>query len=204
MMKTPAKRSVSRFKPAALFSFLFLLAMSIPLHSAAQDSLTFTAVVEIPAGTNVKWEYDYEKDQMSVSRVNGKERMINYLPYPGNYGFLQGTYQDPEKGGDGDALDVIIISQSVEKGTTFSIIPIAVLELIDSGEKDDKIIAIPADPDLRIVQSESFEELSRNYPGIMEIIKTWFLNYKGPGVMKLANTGDEKRAIEVIRKNTAP
>ncbi len=203
-MKTSIKQTKSKFRFAALFSFLFLAAFCIPVDSVAQDSLTFTAVVEIPAGTNIKWEYSYEKKEMIVSRADGKERVIDYLPYPGNYGFLQGTYQDPETGGDGDALDVIIISQSVAKGTALSIIPIAVLELIDSGEKDDKIIAIPADPDLRIVQSESFEELSRNYPGIVEIIETWFLNYKGPGVMKLANTGDEKRALEVIRKNTAP
>jgi len=203
-MKNTVRLIRSRFKSAAAFSFLILVATFIPFHSIAQDSLSFTAIVEIPAGTNVKWEYDYEKDEMSVSRDDGKERVIDYLPYPGNYGFLQGTYQDPEKGGDGDALDVIIISESVQKETTVSVIPIAVLELIDSGEKDDKIIAIPANPDLQIVHAESLEELNKDYPGIIEIIQTWFLNYKGPGMMELTNTGDEKRAIEVIRENTAP
>ncbi len=201
-MKTPVKPIRSKCKTVAAFLFLFLVTVFIPSHSIAQNTLSFTAIVEIPAGTNVKWEYDYEKEQMGVSRTDGKERVINYLPYPGNYGFLKGTYQDPEKGGDGDALDVIIISQSVEKETTLSIIPIAVLELIDSGEKDDKIIAIPSSPDLRIVHAESLEELNTDYPGILEIIKTWFLNYKGRGVMKLSNTGDEKRAVEVIRENT--
>lgn len=201
-MKSFAKLTLSRFKSAALISFLLFAAVSIPLHSAAQDSLSFTAVVEIPAGTNVKWEYDYEKGEMSVSRVNGKERIIDYLPYPGNYGFLQGTYQDPEEGGDGDALDVIILSQSVKKETTLSIIPIAVLEFIDSGEKDDKIIATPANPALHIINAKTFDELQKDYPGIIEIIETWFLNYKGPGKMKLTNTGDEKRALEIIRENT--
>lgn len=201
-MKTSAKKSLSTLKPAAIVSFLLIMAAFIPLNSIAQDILSIVAVVEIPAGTNVKWEYDYEEQEMTAIQSNGVERVINYLPYPGNYGFLKGTYQDPEKGGDGDALDVIIISQSVERGTTLSIIPIAVLELIDSGEKDDKIIAIPADPDLRMVDASSLEELNRTYPGIIEIIETWFLNYKGPGVMKISNTGDEKRALEIIRKNS--
>lgn len=201
-MKTSAKISLSTLKPAAIVSFLLIMAAFIPLNSIAQDILSIVAVVEIPAGTNVKWEYDYEEQEMTAIQSNGVERVINYLPYPGNYGFLKGTYQDPEKGGDGDALDVIIISQSVERGTTLSIIPIAVLELIDSGEKDDKIIAIPADPDLRMVDASSLEELNRTYPGIIEIIETWFLNYKGPGVMKISNTGDEKRALEIIRKNS--
>ncbi len=181
-----------------LFVFIGFLSISVP----AQTGNKFTAYIEIPAGTNVKWEYDTQTSELKIDQKNGEDRVIQYLPYPGNYGFLIGTLQSAETGGDGDPLDLLLISQTLEKEMILDVIPVAVLEFLDRGEKDDKIIAIPADPELRVINAETFEELNQNYPGVIEIIQTWFLNYKGPGMMELTNTGDEKRALEVIRENS--
>ena len=48
---------------------------------------------------------------------------------------------DPEIGGDGDALDVLIISESVQQGKKIEINPVAILKLLDRGQQDHKVIA---------------------------------------------------------------
>ena len=48
------------------------------------------AVVEIPAGTNLKLEYNAESGSIEPDQEEGADRYINFLPYPGNYGFVPG------------------------------------------------------------------------------------------------------------------
>ena len=71
---------------------------------------SFNAVVEIPAGTNKKYEYDPYQKEFIVDMENGKERVINFLPYPANYGFIPSTLSKSDTGGDGDALPASINS----------------------------------------------------------------------------------------------
>ena len=100
----------------------------------------FNAVIEIPAGTNKKIEFNNSTQAFEVDKNNGKDRVIQFLPYIGNYGYIPSTYSNPNQGGDGDALDVLVISESVKTGSIIEIIPIAVLKLLDEGEIDYKIL----------------------------------------------------------------
>ncbi len=168
----------------------------IPSLSAANN---FNAVIEIPAGTNKKYEYNTETQSFEIDKKNGKDRIINFLPYPGNYGFIPSTFSDPKKGGDGDALDVLVLSESLEVGTVEEIIPIAVLKLIDDGELDYKIIAVPANESKQIIKANSYNVLSKNYPEVKKIIELWFLNYNIDDTSEIEGWGDEKQATNEIK-----
>lgn len=157
-------------------------------------------VVEIPAGTNQKIEYNYTTKSYDVDQIDGKDRVIDFLPYPGNYGFIPGTLMDKARGGDGDALDILVIAESVPTGTTMEVIPIAALELLDKGEVDTKLIAIPVDSTLRIIQSTDFESFMIEYNIAQRIIKDWFLNYKGLGKVSMIAWKDEKFAMSEVKK----
>ncbi|MCD4772756.1 MAG: inorganic diphosphatase [Bacteroidales bacterium] len=170
---------------------------SLPLYS---ENGNVNAVIEIPAGTNHKIEYDKKDHEFKVDQKNGKDRIVAYLPYLGNYGFLPSTYMDPAIGGDGDALDVLVIGESCPTASLVEIIPIGVLFLEDGGEIDTKIIAIPVKEKDRIINVEYFNELKEKYPKIDEIILNWFLNYKGKGIMKFVGWGDRSEADAEIRK----
>jgi len=139
------------------------------------------AVIEIPAGTNRKIEYDYTNKRFQIDVIDGEERVIDFLPYPGNYGFIPSTLMDEEKGGDGDALDILVISESLGTGDTISVLPIGTLMLNDGGEIDTKIIAVPSDPAKRVMDVTDFETFSVKYSMAKNIIENWFLNYKGLG-----------------------
>lgn len=159
------------------------------------------AVIEIPAGTNKKIEYSVESSTFEADKKNGKERVIQFLPYPGNYGFIPSTYSDPQKGGDGDALDVLVLSESVSTGTVLEVIPIAVLNLIDKGETDSKIIAIPSNTTEQIINASTFVDFTKKFPKVKEIIELWFLNYNKDDVAKIEGWGHEKEAVMEIKKN---
>lgn len=162
---------------------------------------SFNAVVEIPAGTNKKYEYNPLQKEFIIDTENGKERVIDFLPYPGNYGFIPSTLSKTDLGGDGDALDVLILSESLSTGTVIEVLPIALLKLIDDEEIDYKIIAIPVDKSKQIITATSYQNLSTNYPKLIEIVEIWFLNYNKNDISRIEGWGDEQEALEEIQKH---
>lgn len=166
----------------ARFTSICVIFLLMSSCSSQQDFLnlpTFTSektinvIVEIPAGTNKKIEYNKLQKKFAIDKIDGVDRIKSYLPYPTNYGFVPSTYSDPAIGGDGDPIDVMLISESLPTGTVIEAIPIAMLRLVDEGETDDKIICIPADKNLRIVDALSLTEINEKYPKALEIIKLW-------------------------------
>ena len=157
-------------------------------------------VVEIPAGTNKKIEYDKNLNDFFIDKIDSVDRVINFLPYPGNYGFIPSTKMDKERGGDGDSLDILLISESIDTGTILNVIPIGLLVLQDSNEIDTKIIAITAEENLRIINAINYSDLNKDYLALQNIIKLWFINYKGDGIVKFIKWGDETDAKSEINK----
>lgn len=188
-----------------LISTIFLLAFSLNAINYIEIK-TFSnngflqMVVEIPAGTNKKIEYDKNLNDFFIDKIDGVDRVINFLPYPGNYGFIPSTQMDKERGGDGDALDILLISESINTGTILDVIPIGLLVLQDSNEIDTKIIAVPVNKSLKIINAKNYSDLNKDYLILKDIIKLWFTNYKGDGVVKFIKWGDEIDAKVEINK----
>lgn len=177
--------------------------------AAINDDDRINMIVEIPAGTNHKIEYNGEKNEfVNDQNADGSTRVISFLPYPGNYGFIPGTLMDRERGGDGDPLDIFLISEALLTGTIVPVIPIGALLLRDRGEIDTKIIAIPADSTNQVMSPTDFLDFSIHHDAAKQIIETWFLHYKGRGQTELIRWEDENYAWEEVRKwkvkQTAP
>lgn len=145
--------------------------LSYPTYASPGSSIV-NVVIEIPVGSNDKIEINKATGRFEVDRV------LEFLPYPVNYGFIPSTL-----GGDGDALDVLVLSKRLETGTRLSAIPIATLSLIDKGEMDEKVLLIPVDSMLRVVPCDTWECLQTDYPAIAQLLETWFTTYKPVGVM---------------------
>lgn len=135
------------------------------------------AVIEIPAGTNKKIEIEPKSGQFVIDQRDGKDRVIDYLPYPANYGFIPGTLVNEVSGGDGDALDVFVLAESLPTAQVIEIIPICMVQMLDDGEQDDKILAVPKEESLRIIQATSLTELQLKYPTLLQGLENWLLAY---------------------------
>ncbi|MGH6734520.1 MAG: inorganic diphosphatase [Methyloceanibacter sp.] len=91
-------------------------------------------VVEIPAGTFTKYELDAKTGLIFVDRFQSMP-----VVYPTNYGSIPSTV-----GPDGDPLDALVITrQPIYPGALIRVRPIGILKMIDGGEVDDKIVAVP-------------------------------------------------------------
>ena len=169
--------------------------------SVQSNNGNFNAVIEIPAGTNKKIEYNNLSKTFEVDLKNGEDRIVQFLPYIGNYGYIPSTFSNPKEGGDGDALDVLVLSENVETGTIIEIEPIAVLKLLDKGEIDYKIIAIPANKATQIIKVDLGDNFLIDYPAVKTMIELWFLNYNKEDVSIIEGWGNREEAIYEIEKN---
>ncbi|HMB63868.1 MAG TPA: inorganic diphosphatase [Eudoraea sp.] len=198
-------------KPLTLSAFWLIISSCILCSGQVQKNYytlpafssdhTINAVIEIPGGSNKKYEYDAHSGQFVIDQQDGIDRVVDFLPYPANYGFIPSTLSNAIEGGDGDALDVLLISESIATGSVVEAIPIAMLKLIDDGEKDFKIISVPARKELRIIKALTYDDLSTNYGALIRIIETWFLNYNPKEVSTLEGWGDEKEALREIQRH---
>ena len=162
-----------------------------------KDSLV-QVVIEIPAGTIDKWELNKSSGQLEWEIVNGKPRKVNYLGYPGNYGFIPQTLLSKEQGGDGDPLDVLILGPAVERGSIQKCKIIGVLKLTDHTENDDKIIAVSQNSEMYMVND--ILEMENEFNGVLDIVEIWFKNYKGQRLLKSKGYRGKAQAISIINK----
>lgn len=161
------------------------------------DSLV-NMVIEIPAGTNQKWEVNKKTGQIEWQELGPDSfRIVDYLPYPANYGFIPQTLLPKEKGGDGDPLDVYLLGPTVPRASVVPVRIIGVIYALDRGEQDSKLLAVAADGPFSHINT--YEEWTTQVPGSIEIIQTWLTNYKGADLMKIQSTGDEQEAMRMVR-----
>jgi len=91
-------------------------------------------IIEIPKGSNNKYEIDKETGLIALDRAN-----YSSAPYPFDYGFAPQTLWD-----DGDPLDVVVMTTfPLHPGILVKVRPVAVMEMTDDGDSDYKIIAVP-------------------------------------------------------------
>ena len=165
-------------------------------HPAQPSPGIVHVVVEIPAGTNAKWEVDKADGTLRWEIRDGEPRVVQYLPYPANYGMVPRTLLPAERGGDGDPLDVILMGPAVQRGRVVRGRVLGVLELLDGGERDDKLLAVLDGSPLAGVRS--IEELDARFAGVSWIVETWFVNYKGPGVVQSRGFRERSAAQAVL------
>jgi len=93
-----------------------------------------TAMIEIPSGSRNKYELDKQSGLIRLDRV-----LYSSMHYPGDYGFIPRTLHE-----DGDPLDILVrINEPTFPGCQIDCRPLGVLKMLDRGEPDDKILAVP-------------------------------------------------------------
>ncbi len=146
-------------------------------------------IIEIPQGSRAKYELDKDSGMLILDRV-----IYSSMYYPANYGFIPRTYCD-----DGDPLDIVVLTQIVVD--PLCIVPakvIGAMQMLDQGEKDDKIIAVAAG-DMSV---NHYNDISELPPHFIKELRNFFEDYK-----KLENKEvviedfqDKKTAMAIVEK----
>lgn len=139
-----------------------------PWHEVAvgkQPPEFVNGIIEIPRGSRAKYEIDKVSGLIKLDRV-----IYASMYYPLNYGFIPQTLGD-----DGDPLDIVVLTQvSV---VPLCLIPskvIGVMQMVDRGEADEKIIAV-AEQDPSVSHIEEVKDLP---PYLISELRHFFENYK--------------------------
>jgi len=147
------------------------------------------AIVEIPQGSRCKYEIDKTSGLLKLDRV-----IYSSFYYPVNYGFIPQTYGD-----DKDPLDILVItSLPIQPLTLMEAKVIGVMEMIDSGDADDKIISV-ANNDPAVNHYNNIEELP---PHFFNELRHFFEEYKTleKKTVKVADLGDKAKALQIIQE----
>jgi inorganic pyrophosphatase len=149
-------------------------------------------VVEIPAGSNNKIEWDREKAAFFVDRVEPK-----IFAKPTNYGFIPQTIDE-----DGDELDVLILTdEPLPTGVFMEAKVIGAMVFEDDGEVDDKILVVPVDDRNTGNSIQSLEDVPKL---LIDQITFHFNHYKDlkkPGTTIVKEWVGLEEAKEIIRKS---
>lgn len=139
-----------------------------PWHGVSYGDLAprfVNAIIEIPQGSHAKYEIDKPSGLLKLDRV-----IYSSFFYPTNYGFIPQTYGD-----DKDPLDILVLSSlSIQPLCLVNAKVIGVMQMVDQGDADDKIIAVAThDPSINYINN--IEELPKHFFGEL---RHFFEEYK--------------------------
>ena len=177
-----------------IFTNKFLYSNPINEINIKNDDGSYNFFVEIPAGTKEKWEVNKRNGLLEWEEKKGRKKVIKFLPYPGNYGFIPQTY-----GADGDPVDVIDLDESIERGSVKRIRIVGGLYFEDKKTVDIKFIGL--DPEGTFKNIETIQDLVLNKFASLEILKIWFESYKKSGKMIFFRLIDRDESIEIIKNS---
>jgi len=150
----------------------------------------FNTIIEIPKGSKNKYEIDKDTGLIKLDRA-----MKTSQDYPFDYGFAPQTLWE-----DNDALDVVVLSTyPLATGILVNVRPVAVMEMIDGGESDYKIIAVPTE-DPRWDDVNDLEDVNKH---TIKEIKHFFETYKTIEAKEVVIEGvkGKKEAQEAVLKS---
>lgn len=153
-------------------------------------------IIEIPKGSKNKYEIDKATGLIALDRA-----MHTAQDYPFDYGFVPKTYWD-----DGDALDVVVLTTyPLSTGILIRVRPVAIMDMIDDGDSDMKVIAVPIDDprweevkDISDINKHTLKEIEHFY-GTYKKLQTTVVETKGFKGKEEAKQAFE-RSIELYNK----
>lgn len=150
----------------------------------------FNLVIEMPKNSHNKYEYDEELDIIKIDRV-----FYTAMALPHDYGFIPQTRSE-----DGDHLDgIILLDAPAFPGCLVEARPVGVIYMIDSGEKDEKIISVPVD-DPRYNHIQDLADLGEHF---QKELTHYFEHYKDLQGKKVTieRWGDKSEALKVMQES---
>ncbi len=135
------------------------------IETGSKVPSVINVIVEIPRGSQNKYEYDKKRGVIKLDRV-----LFSPFFYPGEYGIIPQTFAE-----DGDPMDaLVLVSNPTYPGVLIESRPIGMLKMKDGGEMDDKILCVAKD-DVRYNDIHDISDLEKHQP---KEIAHFFETYK--------------------------
>lgn len=141
------------------------MAIDLSLIPAEPEPGLLNVLIEIPGGSKNKYEFDKKMGAFALDRV-----LFASVQYPFDYGFVPNTLAD-----DGDPLDgMVIMDEPTFPGCLIAARPLGMLEMIDGGDRDEKVLCVPAE-DPRYADVKSLSDIAQHR---LDEVAEFFATYK--------------------------
>lgn len=162
------------------------------LETGDYENGTVNTVVEIPQGSFLKVEWDRKRAAFMLDRVEP-----SIYAKPVNYGFIPQTLDE-----DGDELDTLVVcAEPIPTGVWLEARVIGVLNFIDDGEADHKVVVVPADDRNTGDAVKSLDDLGERWKQQIVEHFTHYKDLKKPGSTKVEGWGDVEAAKVIIKES---
>jgi len=163
--------------------------MNLIKEISAGTTEEMNVIVEIPKGSKNKYEIDKETGLIALDRV-----MHTSQDMPFDYGFVPQTLWE-----DGDPLDVVILTTyPLHPGILVKVRPVGMMDMVDDGESDVKIIAVPV-KDPRFAEIKDLSDVNKHTLKEMEHYFTTYKKLQNKEVV-IKGFGDKKSAMDAFAK----
>lgn len=153
------------------------------------ESDSINTIIEINKGSKNKYEIDKKTGLIALDRV-----LHTAQDFPVDYGFVPQTLWD-----DNDPLDVIVLTTNpLLPGILVRVRPVGIMEMIDGGDSDSKIISVPID-DPRWNNVKDLEDVNKH---TLKEIEHFYSTYKKlqNKIVDVKGFKGKKEAIEAFKK----
>lgn len=153
---------------------------------------TVNTVVEIPQGSFLKIEWHRDTATFMIDRVEP-----SIYAKPVNYGFIPQTLDD-----DGDELDTLVVCDApIPTGVWLEAKIIGVMNFIDDGEADHKIVVVPADDRNTGDSIHTLDDLGERWKQQIAEHFSHYKDLKKPGTTVVEGWGDAEAAKVIITQS---
>jgi len=162
----------------------------VPLGDNAPEE--FNVIIETPKGSLNKYEIDKETGLIKLDRAN-----YSAAAFPSEYGFAPQTLWE-----DDDALDIVLMATfPIPSGIMVKVRPVALIEMIDTGESDYKVVCVPVD-DKRWEDVQDIGDINKH---TLKEYQHFFETYKAlkgkPAPVEIKGIKGKKEAMEAVLKS---
>lgn len=165
---------------------------NVVLETGDYENGIVNTVVEIPQGSFLKIEWHRETATFMIDRVEPE-----IYAKPVNYGFIPQTLDE-----DGDELDTLVVcDEPIPTGVWLEAKIIGILNFIDDGEADHKVIVVPADDRNTGDSINSLDDLGERWKQQITEHFTHYKDLKKPGTTIVEGFGDVEHAKKIIAES---
>lgn len=186
--------------PAFLFMIFLVIGCGsdVILHELPMRGKNGIAVVvETPAGA-VR-EIHYDPAARAFEADPGK---VDFLPFPGNWGFVPSTRIPYQKGKSFAPVAVLVLGEPLESGRVVEVRPVAAAILSEKGKRSVLVLATPLDSVLCNMEIRDYPDLVIGHSGVRESLEQWLRQRKGTLPVEVLDWKDGQFALRFIQASS--
>jgi inorganic pyrophosphatase len=157
-------------------------------------------VIEMPAGSVDLFAFDGQSGDILPILKEGRQRSIDVLPFPANFGFVPGTSLDISGNAVGAPVRIMVLGPHLSTGTVTETRLIGLLKVKEGGKEKQMLLASPLTSTNQEQSLQGFQDFLLYKDSLKRAVEDWFVFYRNLPDTQIIGWDDEKAALKVVQQ----